>query len=146
MSLKRATLCVGVHYDDENTDPEALASALDSLLGTALSTPGILDDYGAVHFEEFYSTQDYAGNYMHTVNVLDQAHEKVESLPMRIEEDGCGVALRAIKPGTDETLGGTVILDYHDNRLRVVVFTADDEDNPIVSYVLVDDVSKALKK
>lgn len=41
-----ATLQLTVTYDDDATDPEALASAADRLLETALSAPGILDDYG----------------------------------------------------------------------------------------------------
>jgi hypothetical protein len=39
-------LWLEVEYDPKRTDPESLAVALDRLLETALSTPGILDDYG----------------------------------------------------------------------------------------------------
>lgn len=44
--LKTCTLQIPVTFDPEMTDPEALASALDILMGTALSTPGILDECG----------------------------------------------------------------------------------------------------
>jgi hypothetical protein len=47
------TLTIKVAYDKNITDPEALAVALDTLLETAMSTPGILDEYGDVEVEEF---------------------------------------------------------------------------------------------
>lgn len=39
-------LTLKVTYDPALTDPESLATALDRLLETATSTPGILDEYG----------------------------------------------------------------------------------------------------
>lgn len=46
MSQQTCTLSVKVDFDDSQTDPESLASAMDTLMKTALSTPGILDEYG----------------------------------------------------------------------------------------------------
>lgn len=47
--MKRTcTLRADIDYDDEATDAESLAQAMDNLMDTALSTPGILDDYGKV--------------------------------------------------------------------------------------------------
>jgi hypothetical protein len=43
---KKTTLEFDVWYDDVVTDPQALAYAVNRLLETALSTPGILDEYG----------------------------------------------------------------------------------------------------
>ncbi len=43
---KQAKLRLEVRYNPKRTDPESLATALDRLLETALSTPGIMDDYG----------------------------------------------------------------------------------------------------
>jgi hypothetical protein len=51
--MAKTLLVIEVEYDPATTDPEALASAADTLLGTALSTPGILDEYGTPQFEEF---------------------------------------------------------------------------------------------
>jgi hypothetical protein len=48
-----AKLEVEVTYDPEVTDPEGLATALDRLLGHALSTPGIFEDYGNPEVGEF---------------------------------------------------------------------------------------------
>jgi len=39
-------LSFSVYYDPDVTDPEALGYAFDRLLETAMSTPGILDEYG----------------------------------------------------------------------------------------------------
>ena len=39
-------LYVDVTYDPATTDPDSLATALDRLLETALSTVGILSEYG----------------------------------------------------------------------------------------------------
>lgn len=51
--MKTCTLTIAVAYDETITDPESLATAADTLLTTALSTPGILDDYGNPVFGEF---------------------------------------------------------------------------------------------
>jgi len=50
----QAELYVDVEYDAAVTDPESLATAMDILMKTALSTPGILDDYGDVTVGEFF--------------------------------------------------------------------------------------------
>jgi hypothetical protein len=42
-----ARFAVEVAYDPAATEPESLVTALDILMNTALSTPGILDDYGS---------------------------------------------------------------------------------------------------
>jgi hypothetical protein len=43
----KTTLTVDIQYDPGKTAPEGLACAMDRLLETILSTPGILDDYGS---------------------------------------------------------------------------------------------------
>ena len=53
----QAELWVEVEYDAAVTDPESLATALDILMETALSTPGIMDDYGDVSVGEFLPPQ-----------------------------------------------------------------------------------------
>ena len=44
---------LAVQYDPKVTDPASLAVALDRLLATALSTEGILDEYGNPEIGEF---------------------------------------------------------------------------------------------
>ena len=53
--MKRAqvTMTVTVTFDPDRTDPESLASALDQLLDTSLSTVGVLDEYGQVDIGSF---------------------------------------------------------------------------------------------
>lgn len=48
--LEKSRLWLDVEYSPEHTDPEGLAEALNRLLETALSTPGIMEDYGEPHF------------------------------------------------------------------------------------------------
>jgi hypothetical protein len=50
----KATLTIEVHYDPRRTDSESLASAMDRLLETARSIPGVLDEYGEPRFGEFF--------------------------------------------------------------------------------------------
>jgi hypothetical protein len=50
----KTTLTVDIEYDPEVTDPEGLASAMDRLLETALSTPGIMDEYANPKVGEFF--------------------------------------------------------------------------------------------
>jgi len=52
--MATAKFIVEVGYDDSITDPESLVSALDTLVETALSFPGILDDYGNPAVGEFF--------------------------------------------------------------------------------------------
>lgn len=49
----KTTLTVDIEYDENVTDPEGLACAMDRLLETALSTPGIMDEYNNPKVGEF---------------------------------------------------------------------------------------------
>ena len=51
--MKTAKLLLSVEYDETKTDAEAVATALDRLLETAMSTPDILSEYGPVDVGEF---------------------------------------------------------------------------------------------
>ncbi len=50
----KSTLTIDVEYDPHITDDESLASALDRLMETALSTPDILDEYGNPRVGQFF--------------------------------------------------------------------------------------------
>ena len=56
----KAKLTIEVEFDDDKTDAESLASAADSLLQTALSTPGVLDEFGSPQFSDFIIEQGEA--------------------------------------------------------------------------------------
>jgi len=49
----KTTLMLDIEYDPRMTDPEGLACAMDRLMETALSTPGIMDEYGNPNVREF---------------------------------------------------------------------------------------------
>jgi hypothetical protein len=49
----KTRLFLEIDYDPGVTDPEGLASAMDRLLETALSIPGVLDEYGSPKCGEF---------------------------------------------------------------------------------------------
>jgi hypothetical protein len=57
--MNKATLTVDVDYNPAITDPESLAAALDTLLQTALSTPGILLEYGDPVVGAFLAPKDH---------------------------------------------------------------------------------------
>ena len=83
--MARAVFTLQVDCDANRTDPEALASALDRLLETALSTPGILEEYGDPTTHEFYPVT--LANLDLTVEVADDACEGAP-LTMRVRGDG----------------------------------------------------------
>jgi hypothetical protein len=56
---KCVELRVSVFYDPEKTDDESIATAMDILVETAISTPGIWDDYGEVGVGAFTVAPDY---------------------------------------------------------------------------------------
>jgi hypothetical protein len=51
--MAKTTLTVDIQYDGRRTDPEALACAMGRLMETALSTPGILEEYGNPTMDQF---------------------------------------------------------------------------------------------
>jgi hypothetical protein len=52
--MKTAKLIVKIEYDDKVTDPESVASALDTLMETAMSIPEVLDEYGNPRVGPFF--------------------------------------------------------------------------------------------
>ena len=56
--MATTTLTLDIDYDPELTHPEGLASAMDRLLETALSTPGIMEEYGDPRVGEFFVAAD----------------------------------------------------------------------------------------
>ena len=54
----KTTLTVEIEYDPSMTDPEGLASVMDRLLETAMSTPDIMSEYGNPNPGEFYVAKE----------------------------------------------------------------------------------------
>ena len=59
----KSTLIIDVEYDPDITDDESLAVALGRLMETALSTPGILDEYGNPRVGEFFVARPVPKSY-----------------------------------------------------------------------------------
>ena len=64
----KTTLTIDVNYNENKTDPESLATALDNLMETALGTHGILEEYGDPNIGEFFVKND---NKLPTLNVTE---------------------------------------------------------------------------
>lgn len=95
--MEKSTLTVDIQYDARRTDPEALACAMDRLMKTALSTPGILDEFGNPTVGEFFvaesaisDLQRYAlridGDLLRNqrrllLKLIDSAHRNVSDVP-----------------------------------------------------------------
>lgn len=58
MKTETTTLTVDIEYNPRKTDPEGLACAMDRLMETVLSTPGIFDDYGNPTIREFFVAKE----------------------------------------------------------------------------------------
>lgn len=149
--MAKVALIIPVVYDESKTDSEALAVGFDKLLKTVWGMAGadFCDDYGKTTPGEFYvSTQnpDHVHKPDLTTGIEDDAHMLDDSnteLIMRIKEEGYGVSVAA--EARDGTHIGEVVLDYHDNKLRGLVYEAL-KDEPVVSHWLCDDVYNAIRK
>jgi len=60
MATKKVTFTVEVEFDPEITDSDSVACALDKLMETVLSTPGILEEYGDPKVGEFFPAKESA--------------------------------------------------------------------------------------
>ena len=93
-SRKSSATCrlyLDVQYAPEITDPDSLAVAFDRLLETALSTPGILDDYGNPRAGEFLSASVEEPDKLRLLRELyDYMYKSVESFE---SEDRIGADL-----------------------------------------------------
>lgn len=74
----KSRLYVEIEFDDEITDAESMATALDQLMKTALSTPGILEEYGDPEIGEFFVLP--AEELQLAVQNLEEIVEQVEGL------------------------------------------------------------------
>lgn len=83
-----ATLYVEVQFDPAVTDAESLATALDRLTETALSTPDILADYGKPVVGEFYTVGKRPTRYVTSVEVVDPDSKASVAIEVRKTEGG----------------------------------------------------------
>lgn len=78
----KATLTLEIEFDPELTDAESVAGALDTLLDTAMSTPGILDEYGNPGVDEFLVADELIGQARELLAHpdIDDAHHNLRVL------------------------------------------------------------------
>lgn len=140
--LESATFEVTVRYNPKKTDPESLATALDRLMETATSIPGVLDDYGDPKVGVFFVLG--ATNKLDCiVRLQDDSDLSKPRLPFRISTEGYGVAVQALSDH-NEPLAES-LLDYHGNHLQVIAY-APHQDDPVQVTRICDDVEKARKE
>lgn len=133
---KTARLILEVEYDDRVTDDESLCSAFDTLLETAMSTPGILDEYGNPKVHGFTCPP------IPKSLCKDDARPDTRPLQMQVASVAYGIEIAAV---TDKNRPiGSVVLDYHDNKLKALAYVPD-ADEPVANVLLCDDVDKARK-
>ena len=65
--MAKCYMIVEVEYDPTITDPESVSNALDTLMDTAKSTPGILDEYGNPRVGAFYPVDTEDIQHLHAV-------------------------------------------------------------------------------
>ena len=77
--MKSAKFTLEVEFDPEITDEDSVASALDTLMETALSTPDILDDCGNPKVGEFFPESDLLGQLRELLTHpdIDDAHHNL---------------------------------------------------------------------
>ena len=97
--MAKTTLICEIEYDPEVTDPEGLASAMDRLMETVLSTPGIMDEYANPRVGDFYvmGSRQYAIYCLATNELMtetygrftrrDVAQQCIDEADSRIADD-----------------------------------------------------------
>jgi hypothetical protein len=90
-----AQFYVEVEFNPAVTDAESLATALDRLMETALSTKDIFADYGNPIVKEFYTIGQQPTRYVTSVEVVDPESQAPVALEVRKTEGGYLVGIDA---------------------------------------------------
>lgn len=83
-----AQLHVEVEFDPAITDADSLATAMDRLMETALSTPDIMSDYGNPAVKEFYAVGKQSARFVTSVEVVDPDSQAPVAIEIRKTEGG----------------------------------------------------------
>jgi len=106
--MRTCYLQLPVEYSVRNTDPESVATAMDQLLKTALSTPGIMSDYGPVQIGEFTVLPDESAVRHELIALLRAARAYVDT------EDACASNEHQEAVKLQEEIDG--VLQAHDTQ------------------------------
>ncbi len=83
-----AQLYVEVEFDPAVTDAESLATTMDRLMETALSTPDILGDYGNPAVKDFYAVGKQSTRYVTSIEVVDPDSQAPVAVEVRKTQGG----------------------------------------------------------
>jgi len=109
--MAKTTLTIDVHYDARRTDPEGLASAMDRLLETALSTPRIMEEYGDPRMGEFLVAPSASTDGQHYALRIDGGllrQQRLLLLTLADSASKCAIGIPTDQ--TKELLEGVVVL------------------------------------
>jgi hypothetical protein len=101
----KATLTIEIEFDPEVTDDESVASALDTLLETAMSTPEIFEEYGNPTVGEFLILDAKVENFYPDVDAINVTVGDINVNVSRDEHGDTHVAVVAPETRTDLVLG-----------------------------------------
>lgn len=80
MSRFKTRFYIDVEIDDSMTDAESVATALDRLMETALSTPGILEEYGDPKVGEFMIPEYATPAMVHLAGLVGISEQGIQSV------------------------------------------------------------------
>jgi hypothetical protein len=133
--MKKTRLYIDVNYDPRKTDPESLSNGLDILMDTAMSTPGILSDYGNPRPLAFYVLNHDAptgDNFEFTGKLKDQADPSVQmGVNVKLYGGQLVIGLDGLgDKGTQPGYGKPVLVEIWRGEPRVVVWSDINQEDP----------------
>jgi hypothetical protein len=143
MAQKKCQLLVELSYDGDKTDPEGLATLLDTVVSTGLGATyeDCLSRHGSPKVGAFLPMS--RGNLRLQVQVVDEAEDGCDRpLTVAVEGGQHGVYLTALN-----SLGqplGSAGLDFYGNRLAALVEVGWDVEP--VSIAITEDVAASLDR
>lgn len=145
--MAKAVFAVAIEYDENKTDPEALATALDKVLELGIRESEMEEDYGWVKplgdgFQPVPLNPDHILRLEWTRHVKDDAYPNKPGLAMRARQDAYGITVEAVSDHGEVI--GSITLDFHDNILSCLVFHHGSEE-PDVNHKLSLDVNTLRK-
>jgi len=146
----KCVMMLVVEYDDEKTDDESVASALDGVMKFGLRElqQDMNHDYGIVVVDMtkgFYPSTQNPDNPQTPdcwIDLEDDASTIVgqpKPLRMQLYEDSYGGSVAVLNNAGDHM--AQVSLDYFNNKLQAIIYA--DSEQPIAQHVIVEDVEVA---
>ena len=135
MPHKTTRLYIDVNYDPRKTDPESLSNGLDILMDTAMSTPGILDEYGNPRPLAFFVLNEEAptgDNFKFTGALRDQSGAPGEmELTAELKGGQLVISLEGLgDKGTAPGYGAPVLVEIWEGEPRVIVWSDINQEDP----------------